>query len=194
MRFGITLVSLVMAAAAWSAQGSDRLLNRWVGTYEGQPLHLDFYADTMLLLNDSMPLWFSVDGDSLTAWGDTTFTVHYWFALDRLLILTAESKVVTMAPQDRAARPIWGDWRGSPIGRNDRVELELRRGGVARYRILPGGGWHGGEWNRTARIISFVWQPDSTEWEARFDPEGAALLFDSAYAASGTVVLRKVYR
>lgn len=194
MRFGIALVALVLSAAAWTAQDTDRLLNRWVGTHQAAPLHFDFYGDTMLLLNDETPLSFSVDGDSLTAWGDTTFTVRYWFAMDRLLILTAESTVVTMARQDRMARPIWGDWRGSPIGRNQRVQLDLLRGGVARYRVLPGGTWHAGEWNRTARIISFTWEPDSTEWEGRFDPAGAALLFDSAYAGSGTVVLRKVYR
>ena len=118
MRFAILLTTLALGVTAWRSQDPHPLLKRWVGTdpRTAAVLHLDFYGDTMLLLNDDKPLSFSLAGDSLTAWGsDTTFTMRYWFSMDRLLVLTAESSLVTMSQQDRMARPIWGNWRGSPI-------------------------------------------------------------------------------
>ena len=198
MRSAILLATLALGVTAWRSQDPNPLFKRWVGTVPATAalLHFDFYGDTMLLLNDAKPLSFSLAGDSLTAWGsDTTFTIRYWFSMDRLLVLTAESSLVTMSQQDRMARPIWGFWRGSPIGRNDeRIELHLYRGGVARYRQLPGGAWQNGEWDRNTRMLSFRWEADSTEWEGQYDPAGATLLFDSTYTESGTVFLRKVYR
>jgi hypothetical protein len=196
MRVILLLTTLTFSVAAWQSQDRHPILRRWVGTLNSQPLHFDFFGDTMLLLNDTKPLSFRLQGDSLTAWGsDTTFTVRYWFSRDRLLVLTAESTLVTMAEQSRAARPLWGLWRGSPIGKSDEViELVMRRGGTALYRVAPSREWLTGEWNRATRMISFTWEADSTEWVGQFDPGGAALLFDSTYAESGTVVLRKVYR
>jgi hypothetical protein len=195
MRTAILLTALTLSVASWSAQEQHPLLRRWVGTLNLQPLHFDFFGDTMLLLNDEKPLSFSVEGDSLIVWGpDTTFTVRFWFSRDRLLVLTAESTLVTMSEQDRMARPIFGLWRGNPIGRSDeQIELRLRRGGVASYRSKPAWQWITGEWNRSTRMITLSWDADSTQWEGRYDPEGV-LLFDSTYAESGTVVLRKVYR
>ncbi len=195
MRTVILLTALTLSVASWSAQEPDPLLKRWVGTLNLQPLHFDFFGDTMLLLNDRSALSFSVEGDSLIAWGpDTTFTVRFWFSMDRLLVLTAESTLVTMSEQDRMARPIFGLWRGNPIGRSDeQIELRLRRGGVAAYRSRPKWQWITGEWNRSTRMITLSWDTDSTQWGGRYDPEGV-LLFDSTYAESGTVVLRKVYR
>ncbi len=194
MRTVILLTALTLSVASWSAQEPDPLLRRWVGTLNLQPLHFDFFGDTMLLLNDRTPLSFSVEGDSLIAWGDTTFTVRFWFSMDRLLVLTAESTLVTMSEQDRMARPIFGLWRGNPIGRSDeQIELRLGRGGVATYRSKPKWQWITGEWNRSTRVITLSWDTDSTKWGGRYDPEGV-LLFDSTFAESGTVVLRKVYR
>ncbi len=195
MRTVILLTALTLSVASWSAQEPHPLLRRWVGTLNLQPLHFDFFGDTMLLLNDSRALSFFIEGDSLIAWGpDTTFTVRFWFSMDRLLVLTAESALVTMSEQDRMARPIFGLWRGNPIGRSDeQIELSLVRGGVAAYRSQPEWKWITGEWNRSTRMITLSWDADSTQWEGRYDPEGV-LLFDSTYAESGTVVLRKVYR
>lgn len=201
MRVTLALVTLTFSVASWASQDDHPqddhpLLRRWVGTHLARPLHLDFYGDTMLLLNDSTPLSFLIEGDSLTAWGaDTTFSVRFWFSMDRLLVLTAESTVVTMAEQDRMARPIWGLWRGSPVGRGEeRIELRMWRGGAASYRARPEWRWKTGEWNRSTRLLTFNWDADSTVWEGRYDPAGGTLLFDSTYAESGTVFLRKVYR
>ena len=190
----VLVALLAMVARSGQGQEPDRLLVRWVGTHQNQPLHLDFYADTMLVVNDRTPLSFHVSGGSLVAWGDTTFTVTYWFALDRLLILTEEGAIITMSVQDKLARPIWGQWRGSPIGSDESMELILFRGGVARWRPLPDGNWIEGEWNRRARMIAFMWQADSTVWNGRYDPSGAILSLDSTYAGTGMVLLRKAYR
>ena len=187
-------VPVATLSVVWAAYQANPLYHRWVGTHQNSPLHLDFYGDTMVVLNDSLPLWFRAAGDSLMVWGDTTFGVQYWFAGGRLLLLTADGDVVTMARQDELARPIMGDWSGSPIGRRDTIELVMQRGGVARWRRAPGGQWTHGEWSRRTRFIAFTWEPDSATWEGRYDPRGSALLFDSTYAESGTVVLRKVFR
>ncbi len=172
------------------------MLRRWVGTLNLQPLHFDFFGDTMLLLNDTRALSFYIEGDSLVAWGaDTTFTIRFWFSRDRLLVLTAESTVVTMNEQNRMARPIFGRWRGNPVGRSDeQIELSLARGGVAAYRARPQWAWTAGVWDRTTRFITLTWEEDSTEWVGQYDPDGAVLSFDSTWAESGTVFLRKVYR
>jgi hypothetical protein len=196
MRTVILLTALTFSVASWSAQEPDPLLRRWVGTLNLQPLHFDFFGDTMLLLNDRKALSFSVEGDSLIAWGpDTTFTVRFWFSMDRLLVLTAESTLVTMSEQDRMARPIFGLWRGNPIGhRDEQIELSLGRGGVAAYRSKPEWQWTTGEWTRSTRIITLSWEADSSQWVGQYDPNGAVLSFDSTWAESGTVFLRKVYR
>ena len=195
MRKIILLAALTFSVASWSAQEPHPLFRRWVGTLNLRPLHFDFFGDTMLLLNDTGALSFSIEGDSLIAWGrDTTFTVRFWFSMDRLLVLTAESTVVTMSEQSTMARPISGLWRGSPIGRSDeRIELRLWRGGVASYRSRPYWEWISGEWNRSARFINLTWEEDSTEWMGQYDPNGV-LSFDSTWAEGLSVFLRKVYR
>ncbi len=185
---------LVPGVLFFDAASQDSLLRRWVGTHQNAPLHLDFFGDTMVVLNDDEALSYRVTGDSLYVWGDTSFAVTYWFAADRLLLRTIEGNIVTMSEQDTYARPIWGRWQGSPIGKSERIELNLLRGGVASWRLVPGGRWVTGEWNRRTRFISFTWDPDSTLWDGIYDPDGGALLFDSTFAESGTVVLRKVYR
>ncbi|KPK02687.1 MAG: hypothetical protein AMS20_11725 [Gemmatimonas sp. SG8_28] len=183
--------AFVLAAAA---QSDNPLLKRWVGTHDNQPLVLDFYGDSMVLVNDEHVADFSVQNRSISVFGDTSFTVRYWFALDRLLLETEDGAVLTMAEQDPLARPMFGTWRGSEIASGRRLELWLGRGGVARWRPLSGGGWTGGEWDRSSRTIRFTWLPDSTVWVAQYDPPGGALLFDQMTPESGMVVLRHVYR
>ena len=192
----LTVAGMLALAGAdiAAAQAPAGLLTRWVGAHEGRPLTFDFYADTMLVVNDSLPLHFEVRGDSLLTWGDSSFTVTFRFAMDRLLVETAEGAVVTMAHQDVLARPLEGRWRGSPLAVRDLIELLLVRGGTAQWRRLPEGRWIPGEWDRASRMITFTWDPDSTQWVGQYDPAGGALLFDSTFAGSGTAVLRRVYR
>ena len=187
----LTVGSTLLAAAA---QWGNPLLKRWVGTHDNRPLVLDFYGDSMLLVNDEYVANFALGDRSFTVFGDTSFTVRYWFALDRLLLETEDGAVLTMAEQDPLARPMFGTWRGSEISSGRRIELWLGRGGVARWRQLPGGGWTGGEWDRSSRTIQFTWLPDSTVWTAQYDPPGGALLFEEMPPESGMVVLRHVYR
>lgn len=159
------------------------------------PLYLDFYGDTMVVVNDSYVADYHATYDSIVVVGDTSFAVRYWFSLDRLLLETAEGKLVTMARQSEYARPIEGLWRGTPIGHPDVfVTIQMWRGGIARRRMTPATDWTDGEWDRQSRIIRFTWMPDSITWEGSYDPLGEALLFDSTEADLGTLVLRKVYR
>ncbi len=161
----------------------------------GRPMHLEFYGDTMLILNDSHVLDFVVSDDSIVAIGDTSFAVSYRFAFNRLLLTTDEGKIITMTAQDPLARPLWGRWLGTPLGKSDRpVELSMFRNGIARWRWFPEGSWVEGEWDRFTRIITFTWLPDSLEWTARYDPGGNSLLFEETDEEKGTLILRRVFR
>lgn len=192
--FLLALVALIAGAASF--QTESRLLRRWVGTHEGQPLTLDFYGDTMLVIDDELVDDFRTYRGRLDAWGDTAFTVSYWYALDRLLLRTADGEVLTMAPQDSLARPLSGTWRGSALGSDRRIEVDLRRGGTVRWRELPGGRWRGGEWDRASRIVTFTWLPDSLVWTAQYDPGGSALIVKATEpdSSSSTLILRRAYR
>lgn len=185
---------VVLSPATASAQADPRLLGRWVGTHQSRPLHLDFYGDSMLVVNDHHALYYRATRDSLYAVGDTSFAVEYWFALDRLLLETVEGNVITMATQDKLARPLEGRWLGTPTLGDERIELVMRRGGIAEWRQLPGGAWIGGEWDRHTRLITFTWLPDSTQWSGQYDPANNTLLFEQTYEGSGTVFLRRVFR
>ena len=171
-------------ASQVGVQSDHRLLNRWVGTHDRRPWWLDFYGDTMLVVDDTLLLDFRITPDSLIARGDTSFAVTYWFVRDRLLIHTVEGEIITMAPQDHMARPIHGDWRG------DGIRLRIWRGGVATWRGTRG------EWRRRSRLVTFTWLPDSIEWTAQYDPLGAALLTTMMEPDSSTrtVILRKALR
>jgi len=193
-RTSFLLVLTALVAGAASFQAESRLLRRWVGTHQGSTLWLDFYGDTMLVVNDTMVADFRTSRGRLEVWGDTAFTVSYWYNLDRLLLRTAEGDVITMAPQDSLARPLAGDWRGSAFGSDRQIELDMRRGGVAKWRVLPGGGWRGGEWDRASRLITFTWLPDSLVWTAQYDPGGSALIVIGAGPDSATVILRRAFR
>ena len=184
------LVAAGLLVGATAQEGA--LLKRWVGTHEGRPLTLDFYGDSMVVVNDEQVADFQVSGRRLTVRGDTSFTATYWFAMDRLLLETETGVVLTLAPQDLLARPMFGQWVGTSIsGRG--LELYLGRGGVARWRAA-GSGWVNGEWDRRSRTIAFTWMPDSTSWAAQYDPLGAALLFEVMEPDTGIVVLRHRYR
>jgi hypothetical protein len=194
-RFTIVM-TLVLAVVVLAATGQDAgLLKRWVGTHEGRPLVLDFYGDSMVVVNDVHVADYSVRGRRLSVSGDTSFTATYWFALDRLLLETDAGVVLTLAQQDLLARPMFGQWVGALSPSGTGVELYLGRGGVARWRTA-GSGWTDGEWNRRSRTIVFTWMPDSTEWSAQYDPLGAALLFEETEGENGLgfAVLRHRYR
>ncbi|MFQ6046142.1 MAG: hypothetical protein ACE5O2_06515 [Armatimonadota bacterium] len=191
---------LVLALLAVPAQQSP-LTGRWVGTHNLQPLYLDFHGDTMLVVNDLYVVNYLATPDSLYVMADgigadTAFAVRYWFSQGKLLLATAERSVITMSPQDELARPLHGfSWEGSPSRMSGQViRLQLFRGGIARWRLVPEGEWVNGEWDRTSRVIEFTWLPDSTLWVGRHDPRGEALLFDETFPGAGAVVLRRVYR
>ena len=204
----------VLSAGFGGGQADQRLLKRWVGVHQGRPLWLDFYGDTMLIVNDMYALEYFASPRWIEAVGDTSFRVTYWFARDRLLLETDEGQIVTMAEQDPLARPLFaGRWRGTTIGRDEPViDLLMYRGGVARYRTVPGRGWIEGEYDRSTRVITFTWfadtleleaegeaVPDSLEWIGQYDPAGNALLFpgtipEESLPDAGTVVLRRAFR
>lgn len=190
-----TLALLVALAGSAEAQVNERLAKRWVGATANGTLHLDFYSDTMLVVNDRHVATYSLRNDSLVVVGDTAFSAHFRFALDRWLILqTEDGAVITMSEQARLARPLRGEWIGSTLGSASRIVLILRDDGTARWRQLPNGSWTDGEWDRFTRVITFTWLPDSTEWTARYDPGGNSLLFDETIPGEGTVILRRVFR
>ncbi len=189
----LALVGAVIGSA--EAQVNDRLAKRWVGSRNSGTLHLDFYGDTMLVVNDRHVASYSVSNDSLVVAGDTSFAAHFRFALDKWLILqTEDGAVITMSEQARLARPLRGQWIGAALGSDSRIELRLSNAGTARWRRLPTGNWTHGEWDRFTRVITFTWLPDSTEWTARYDPGGNSLLFDETIPGEGTVILRRVFR
>ena len=208
----LVIAALAAVAALLPSQDEESpLLRRWVGTHYNVPLHFDFYGDSMLVVNDLYPLTYEIYRDSILAYGDTAFSVSYWFARDHLLLQTEEGRIITMTEQDKLARPLHnGRWRGGQIGMVDDMELGIFRGGGARWRNIPEGDWIEGEGDRATRIITFTWfYPDTTEveegvdveaaidtvqWVAQYDPEGSALLFPETIPELGTVVLRKAFR
>ncbi len=209
MRTLTVLCTLVVLTAAFDGgQADPRLLKRWVGTHGGRPLWLDFYSDTMLVVDDVYALDYFATPRWIEAVGDTAFRVSYWFARDRLLLETEDGRVITMAEQDPLARPLFaGRWRGTTVGRDQPViDLLMYRGGIAQYREMPGGEWVEGEYDRTTRVIKFTWFPDSLEseadsleWIGQYDPAGNALLFpgtipEESLPDAGTVVLRRAFR
>lgn len=193
-----TLVVLTLACMLTSPLRGQRdtvVVHRWVGTHLGRPLHLEFYGDTMLVVNDRHALDFRLTGDSLIATGDTLVLGRYRLSFGRLLLTTPEG-VVTMATQNALARPLTGRWTG-PLGTDDDAEVEIRlfASGEARWRLRPDGEWTVGEWDRDFRLITFVWEDEEeTEWTAQYDPIGNALLFEMTVPESGLTILRRTFR
>jgi hypothetical protein len=191
----VVVLGLASLAVGFAQEPENPLLHRWVGTHKGRPLFLDFYGDTMLVVNDLRVADFYTTRDSIVVYGDTSFAVHYRFALDRLLLRTTEGNVITMASQGPLARPLWGHWLGE-AGRlsNRRIELRLFGAGTAWWRWLPGGERTEGEWDRFSRIITFTWLPDSTVWTGLYDPMANQLVFEETVPESGVTVLHRIYR
>jgi hypothetical protein len=189
----VLLTILVTSPTAALAQRDSVLTHRWVGIHHGRPLQLEFYGDTMLVVNDEHVLDFRLTYDSLVAFGDTSVVGRYRLALDRLLFETVD-EVVTMAVQNTLARPLTGRWRG-PLGTDNGVETELviRPDGTARWRRIPAGGWTYGEWDREMRSITFTWS-DESEWQGQYDPIGNAMLFEVTVTGAGPTILRRVFR
>jgi hypothetical protein len=122
----------------------DSLQTRWVGTHLGRPLHIDFYADTMVVVNDRHVSDYEATRDSIIVFGDTTFAVHYRFAMDRMIVRTDSGNVITMSAQGTLARPLRGNWFGSPLRRRElQIELQMNASGAAYWRTLPRGAWIG---------------------------------------------------
>ncbi len=187
-----SILSVLSAAVALQAA---TLSGRWVGLHRGQTLNLEFYGDTMLVVNDQYPLSYRVTPESLIATGDTAFAVRYWFSYGRLLLETKEGAVITMSQQGPLARPLTGRWIGE-LGTEitTRAELLIYPGGVARWRTLSGGGWQEGEWERQSRIITFFWPADSTDWLGHYDVEGNTIVFEHTVPGSGPAIFRRVFR
>ena len=177
-------------------QCETSLAGRWVGLHQSQTLHLEFYGDTMLVVNDQYPLTYRATSDSLIATGDTTVAGRYWFSLCRLLLETAEGSVITMSSQRVLARPLTGRWVGE-LGTPDGAEAELRLAptGTARWHVLPDGPWTEGEWERQTRIITFTWAgSDTIPWVGHYDVEGNVILFERTVPNSRATIFHRVFR
>jgi hypothetical protein len=209
MRLALAILGIGVALAPrpLAAQRDSVLAHRWVGIHLGRSLQLEFYDDTMLVVNDDHVLDFRLTNDSLVGFGDTTVTGRYRLvripdseatagpdSLREWLLLETPDGVVTMAEQKLLARPLTGRWRG-PLGTEDGVEVELviSIAGTARWRRLPGGPWQDGEWDRDMRTITFTWN-DESEWQALYDPIGNALLFETTIPESAPTILHKIFR
>lgn len=172
-----------------------QLTGRWVGMHGYRPLLLEFYDDTMLVVNDQHPLDFRASHDSLFAWGDTTITARYWFSYCRLLLETPGGAELTMTYQEPLARPLTGRWVGDlgpPPGGT--AEIRIAANGTARWHVLPSGSWTDGEWERNTRLITFTWATDTIPWIGHYDPEGNAILFDHTVPGSSTAIFRRIFR
>jgi hypothetical protein len=193
------LLLLTLAAGAATRQGSQcetSLRGRWVGLHHNVTLELEFYGDTMLVVNDQYPLHYRATSDSLVGTGDTTVTARYWFSVCRLLLETPDGALITMSSQPMLARPLTGRWVGD-LGTPDggRAELRLSSDGKARWHLLPNGSWTQGEWERETRIITFTWAgADTIPWVGHYDVEGNALLFDHTVPGSRTTIFQRVFR
>jgi len=176
-----------------AAQRDSVLVHRWVGVHLGKALQLEFYGDTMLVVNDAHVLDFRLTNDSLVGFGDTSVVGRYRIVMERLLLETPNG-VVTMAEQTTLARPLTGRWHG-PLGTADgvEVELEISPAGTARWRRQPSGAWMAGEWDREMRAITFTWS-DGTEWHSQYDPVGNAMLFETTVEGAEPTILRRLFR
>ncbi|MFQ5550700.1 MAG: hypothetical protein ACE5FJ_05635 [Gemmatimonadales bacterium] len=201
MRPIIVLAVLASTSSATSAQDGGRrapLSGRWVGVKSNVPTRgfwIEFFNDSLLVVDDRYPLRYVLTPDSLIAVGDTTVIAAYERVADRLLLYTPEGLVITMSPQSDLARPLAGLWIGElGLEQNDRAELVLFKNGAAQWRRVPGGEWQVGEWDRTVRTITLSWEADSTQWVGFHDPPGNALQFVNTLEGGGSVVFRKTFR
>ncbi len=189
-------------ATAQFQQEINPLFQRWVGRNpNNRPIFLDFYGDSMVVVNDVFVSSFISTRDSLVVFGDTSFAVSYEFRLDRMLIHNADGSTMTMSTQPLSARPIfggrigqWASWYAR-LGNGRGISLEINRSGDrARWRPAAGGSWRQGEWDRDARTIVFTWLPDSTEWRGSYDAAGHQIIFEEIETGSGVAIFRRAYR
>lgn len=192
-RIAALVIGLGMLTHPLVAQRDSVLQSRWVGTHFGRMLNLEFYDDTMLVLNDEEPLNFRLTDDSLVAVGDTIIQARWRLVLGYLLLETPDG-VITMASQSMLARPLTGRWVG-PLGTSadTTIELEIYRNKTARWRPITGGRWTAGEWERETRDVTLTW-PDDTEWTGQYDPIGNAILFQQTVPQSSSTILRRAFR
>lgn len=203
------LVATPPAAAQFPSQdGSNRLLQRWVGAkMNGLPVWLDFFGDSMIVVSDnvqSRDADYSLAPGRVTIYGDSVvmrilatsfngnregedfgflrqFELSYRFSLDRMIV-SAGGRSITMTAQNRLGRPLEANWIADlPDGR--RMELRLQGSGSALYRFVPGGSWRVGEWDRNFRDISFDWNPPDIE-----EPD-SSLIWAGIYDADGQQIL-----
>jgi hypothetical protein len=199
------MTALLGALLLWLAlmpagpQGDEpcetQLKGRWVGLHHQQTLLLEFYGDTMLVVNDQHPLNYQVRADSLFATGDTTLVARYWFSYCRLILETPDGAEITMGYQPPLARPLVGRWVGD-LGtpNHGTAELRISASGTARWHLLPSGSWTDGEWDRETRIITFTWATDTIPWIGHYDPEGNAILFEHTVPGSNAAIFRRIFR
>jgi len=156
----------------------------------------------MVVVRDQYVADYYATRDSIVVTGDTSFSVHYRFALDRMIVSTDSGNVITMSAQGPLARPLRGRWYGTPGRiRDSAIELQMLADGRAWWRTVAGGQWVEGEWDRFSREITFTWlpdsaagRPDSTEWVGMYIPERSQLLFDETIPESGVTILRRFFR
>jgi hypothetical protein len=154
---------------------------RWVGIKQNccptVGLWLEFYPDSMLLVNDVSvsrmhALNYRITEDSIVATGDTIMRVRYELVLDRLVLYTTDDDVITMSPQSELARPFFGAWLGAneTDSSTTSILLQLYANGNANWRRLPRGEVNTGEWARSVRTFTFTWDTDSTRVESLSPP------------------------
>jgi hypothetical protein len=175
------------------AQADTALLKRWVGSYQGKVLNLEFYGDTMLVVNDRHGLSVRVTNDSIVAAGDTTVAGRYRVVLGRLLFEGTDGVVITMAPQPPLARPLNGRWLGElATGDRPAAEIVVFDNNTAQWRRVGDQKWIRGDWERATRVVTFTWS-DNTEWTGQYDPIGNAILFEQTVAESSASVFRRTF-
>jgi hypothetical protein len=191
---GALVIGMAVLTHHATAQTDTALLKRWVGNYPpGRVLNLEFYGDTMLVLNDRHGLSVRITTDSIIGTGDTTFTCRYRTVLGRLLLEAPDGTVITMASQPALARPFTGRWLGElAVGDRPAAEIIVYEYGTAKWRRVGEDKWITGEWERATRVVTFTWS-DNTEWTGQYDPIGNAVLFEQTVAESGTSVFRRTF-
>lgn len=202
-----------------------RILKRWVGAkVNGLPLWLDFFSDTMLVVSDNRvqyPVDFALGPRTLTVYGNpdlshmlyhafhlphddgedfypgNQFELRYRFSLEKLLI-EYDDVTITMTEQSPLARPLEARWIADlPDG--TQMELRMDGQGNVRYRMVPGGSWVWGEWERRFREIEFDWSPDSLVdstkiWTGFFDAPGQQIVLDSIGPGTSVTIFRRIIR
>lgn len=204
--FAALLLTLCLPAALAGQQDSV-LASRWVGQHNGRSLQFEFYADTMLVVDDEKGLDFRLTFDSLLATGDTLIVARWRYVLGHLLLDTPDGPI-TMSSQNALARPLTGRWAG-PLGDDDETMIEVRvqLGGTAYWRPMETTRWTQGEWERESRLILFTWpgepggadenedgEPDPKLWRGQYDPIGNNLLLEQTVEGGHGTILRRAFR